>query len=96
METEGALRCSLASEVVRKTIYAGESPDTDRLLEPFSAASRPDSYINVEERIVAAGDTLTVIGDVIEEIDLEAQAPNFRALPTRTFLRARSLRSIGP
>jgi hypothetical protein len=94
LETEGALRCRLAGEVVRRTIYAGESPETDRLFEPVGYAPRPDAYVNVEERIVAAGETLTVIGDLVEELDLELQAPNFRTLPTRTSLRARSLSSV--
>jgi hypothetical protein len=96
MEAEGAFQCSIAGKVVRRTIYAGESPDTDHLLEPGPFGSRPDAYLDVEERIVAAGDALTVDGEIMEEIDVEAQAPHFRRLPTRMFLRARSLRSVNP
>jgi hypothetical protein len=96
MVTEGSLQCSIAGEVVRRTIYAGESPDTDHLLEPGGLGSRPDTYLNAEERIVVAGDTLTVTGDIVEEIDGQAQSPGFRSPPTRIFLRARSLRSVNP
>jgi hypothetical protein len=96
MEAEGALQCSIAGEVVRRTIYPGESPDTDRLLEPGGLVFRPDAYLDVEERIVAAGDSLTVAGDIIEEIDTDAQSPDFRRPPTRMILRARSLRSATP
>jgi len=96
LEPAGALRCSIAGEVIRRTIYAGESPDTDRLLEPGGLGDRPDTYLDVEERILAAGDTLAVAGEVMEEIDIEAQSPNPRSLPTRMFLMARSLRSVKP
>jgi hypothetical protein len=96
MEAAGALQCSIAGEAFRRTIYPGESPETDRLLEPGGLAFRPDAYLDVEERIVAVGDWLTVTGDFIEEIDLEAQSPDFRRPPTRMILRARSLRSATP
>jgi hypothetical protein len=96
LEAEGALQCSMTGEVVRRTIYAGESPDTDRLLEPGGLGSGPDAYLHAEERIVTAGDTLTVTGDIIEEIDVEGESSHFRSPPTRRFLRARSLRSINP
>ena len=93
LEAEGALQCSIDGEVFRRTIYAGESPETDRLLDPGGAGSRADTYLNVEERIVGAGDTLTVTGDVIEELDIEAQASHFRSPPTRMFVRAKALRT---
>jgi hypothetical protein len=93
MAAEGALQCSIAGEVVRRTIYAGESPDTDRFLDP-GGLGPADAYLDVEERIVAAGDALTVTADIIEEIDLEAQSPDFRRPPTRLLLRARSLHGV--
>jgi hypothetical protein len=96
METDRPFQCSIAGEVVRRTIYPGESPETDRLLEPGGLVFRPDAYLDVEERIVAAGDSLTVAGDIIEQIDTDAQSPDFRRPPTRMILRARSLRSATP
>ena len=93
-ETEETIQCSIAGDVVRRTIYAGESPETDRLLDPGGFPFRPDAYLNVEERIVAAGDTLTVGGEIIEEIALEGGFVNYRSPPTRMILRARALRSM--
>jgi len=94
-EAETALQCSITGQVVRRTIYAGESPATDRFLEPRGYPFRPDAYLHAEERIVAAGDTLSVGGEIIEEIDPQGQSPHFRGPPTRMLLRARSLRSSG-
>jgi hypothetical protein len=96
MEPVGAFQCSIAGEVVRRTIYVGESPDTDRLFEPDRPGARSDAYLNAEERIVAVGDAVTATGEIMEELDIEAQASHFRSLPTRMFLRAQSLRSINP
>jgi hypothetical protein len=92
--TAQTLQCSIVGHVVRRTIYAGESPETDRLLGPGGFPFQPDTYLEAEERIIAAGDSLTVSGDVLLELDLGAQAPNFRSPPTRMILRARSLRSV--
>jgi len=92
-ETGASIRCSFGGEAVRRTIYAGESPGTDRFLEPPSYPFRPDAYLEVEERIVAAGDILRVGGEIIEEIDPGERAPDFRRPPTRMLLSARSLRS---
>ena len=85
------LRCSIGGEVVRRTIYAGESPETERFLEPPDYPFRPDPYLEAEERIVAANDILGVGGEIIEEIDPQGRAPNFRHPPTRMHLRARLL-----
>jgi hypothetical protein len=89
--TEATIQCSIGGRAVRRTIYAGESPETDRLLEPRGYPFRPDAYLHAEERIIAAGDLLTVGGEIIEEIDLQRPSPHFRAPPTRMLLRARSL-----
>lgn len=93
--SEAPIECALAGGAVRRTIYAGESPETDRLLDPGGFPFRPDAYLHAEERIIVAGDTLTVGGEIIEEFDLEGQSPDFRRPPTRLILRARSLRSRG-
>ena len=82
-ETGAGIQCSIVGRVARRTIYAGESPETDRLLEPGGYPFRPDAYLHAEERIVTAGDTLTVGGEIFEEIDGQAQSPNFRSPPTR-------------
>jgi hypothetical protein len=92
-ETGNSIQCSIVSEVVRRTIYAGESPATDRFLEPPAYPFRPDSYVDAEERIVASGDILSVGGEIIEELDSGERSPDFRQPPTRMLLRARSLRS---
>jgi hypothetical protein len=92
-ETGDSIQCSIVSEVVRRTIYAGESPETDRFLEPPAYPFRPDAYVEAEERIVAAGDLLSVGGEVIEEIDPRERSPDLRQPPTRMILRARALRS---
>ena len=94
-QTGASIQCSIGGQVVRRTIYAGESPETDRLLEPPGFPFRPDAYLEAEERIVAAGDTLTVGGEIIEEIDSRERAPDFRHPPTRMVLWARSLGSAG-
>jgi hypothetical protein len=91
--TGTSIQCSLVSELVRRTIYIGESPETDRLLEPPAYPFRPDSYLDAEERIVASGDILSVGGEIIEELDPRERAPDFRHPPTRMLLLARSLRS---
>ena len=92
-ETGDSIQCSLAGEIVRRTIYAGESPETDRFLEPPAYPFRPDAYVEAEEQIVVSGDLLSVGGEVIEEIDPRERSPDFRQPPTRKLLWARSLRS---
>jgi hypothetical protein len=92
-KTGASVRCSIAGEVVRRTIYAGESPETDRFLEPPAYPFRPDAYVDAEERIVASGDLLSVAGEIIEELDPRERAPDFRHPPTRMVLCARSLSS---
>lgn len=88
-----SIQCSIGGEVVRRTIYAGESPETDRFLEPPAYPFRPDAYVEAEERIVASGDILSVGGEVSEELDPRERSPDFRQPPTRMLLRARALRS---
>jgi hypothetical protein len=92
-ETRASIQCSIGGDVVRRTIYAGESLETDRFLEPPAYPFRPDAYIEAEERIVAAGDRLSVGGEIIEELDPRERSPDFRQPPTRMLLRARSMRS---
>ena len=92
-ETGASFQCSIVGEVVRRTIYAGESPETDRFLEPPAYPFRPDAYVEAEERIVASDDILSVGGEIIEEIDPRGRSPDSRQPPTRMLLRARSLRS---
>jgi hypothetical protein len=94
-ETGASFQCSIVGHIFRRTIYAGESPETDRFLEPPGYPFRPDAYLEAEERIVASGDTLTVGGEIIEEIDSRERAPDFRHPPTRMVLWARSLCSAG-
>jgi hypothetical protein len=94
-ETGASLQCSIDGHVVRKTIYAGESPETDRFLEPPAYPFRPDAYLEAEERIVVPGDILSVGGEIIEEPDARERAPDFRQPPMRMVLWARSLRSAG-
>jgi hypothetical protein len=89
-----AIQCSIAGDGFCKTIYSGESPETDRFLDPGGPPFQPDAYMNVEERIVVAGDTLEVVGEVFQEITLEGESLNYRSPPTRTILKARSLRSV--
>jgi hypothetical protein len=90
-ETGASIRCSIVGEVFRKTIYAGESPETDRFLEPPAYPFRQDAYLDAEERVVASGDSLTVGGEIIEELDSRERARDFRHPPTRMVLWARSL-----
>jgi hypothetical protein len=90
-ETGASIRCSIVGQVVRRTIYAGESPETDRLLEPPAYPFRPDAYLEAEERIVTSGDILSVGGEITEELDSRERAPDFRHPPTRMVLWARSL-----
>jgi hypothetical protein len=94
-QTGESIQCSLVGEVVRRTIYAGESPETDRFLEPPAHPFRPDAYVEAEERIVASGDVLSVGGEITEELDPGGRSPDFRQPPTRMRLWARSLRSAG-
>ncbi|HET6279524.1 MAG TPA: hypothetical protein VFH73_01100 [Polyangia bacterium] len=93
-EETAAVQCSITGDGFHKTIYAGESPETDRFLDPVGSPFEPDAYLNVEERIVVAGDTLEIVGEVFEEITLQGESLNYRSPPTRTILKARSLRSI--
>jgi hypothetical protein len=92
-ETGASIQCSIVGEVVRRTIYAGESPETDRFLEPPAYPFRPDAYVEAEERIISADDVLSVGGEVVEELDPAERSPDFRQPPTRMLLWARSLRS---
>jgi hypothetical protein len=92
-QTGASFQCSIVGEVVRRTIYAGESPETDRFLEPPAYPFRPDAYVEAEERIVASDDILSVGGEIIEEIDPRGRSPDSRQPPTRMLLRARSVRS---
>jgi len=92
-ETGDSIQCSIGGEVVRRTIYAGESPETDRFLEPPAYPFRPDAYVEAEERIIASGDVLIVGGEIVEELDPRERSPDFRQPPTRLLLWARSLRS---
>jgi hypothetical protein len=93
-DSGASFQCSIAGEAVRRTIYAGESPETDRFLEPPAYPFRPDAYVEAEERIVASGDVLSVGGEIIEELDPRERSPDFRQPPTRMVLWARSLRSV--
>jgi hypothetical protein len=90
-ETGDSIQCSIVGQVVRRTIYAGESPETDRFLEPPAYPLRPDAYLEAEERIVVSGDILSVGGEIVEELDPRERAPDFRHPPTRMLLWARSL-----
>jgi hypothetical protein len=91
--TGAAFQCSIGGQAVRRTIYAGESPETDRFLEPPAYPSEPDAYLDADERIVTSGDILSVGGEIIEEIDTRERSPDFRDPPTRMLLLARSLHS---
>jgi hypothetical protein len=93
--TRDSIQCSIAGEVVRRMIYAGESPETDRFLQPPAHPFRPDAYVEAEERIVASGDIISVGGEIIEELDPRERSPDSRQPPTRMLLWARSLRSGG-
>jgi hypothetical protein len=89
------LDCAVAGDGFRRTIYLGESPALDRLLDPGGLSFPPDAYLHVEERIIAEGDRLTIGGQVIEELTVEGQALNYRSPPMRLVLRARSIRKVG-
>ena len=89
------LDCAVAGDGFRRTIYLGESPALDRLLDPGGLSFPPDAYLHVEERIIAEGDRLTIGGQVVEEITVEGQSLNYRSPPMRLVLRARSIRKVG-
>jgi hypothetical protein len=92
-EIGASIQCSIVGQAVHRTIYAGESPETDRFLEPPAYPFRPDAYLEAEERIVVSGDILSVGGGIIEELDSRERARDFRHPPTRMVLWARSLYS---
>ena len=90
-----SIECTLTGEGFRRTIYAGESPELDRLLDPGGFPFAPDAYVKVEERIVVEGDALTIAGQVLEEISARGRAVNYRSPPVRLILRAQSIRGAG-
>jgi hypothetical protein len=94
-ETGTSFQCTIVGEVVRRTLYAGESPESDRFLKPPAYPFRPDAYVEAEERIVVSGDMVSVGGEIIEELDSRERSPDSRRPPVRMLLRARSLRSAG-
>lgn len=73
--------CEISGDTFRRTIYDGESPELDRLLDPGRFASARDAYLDAEERIITEGDRVTAIGEVIEEIKPEGTSPNYRTPP---------------
>jgi hypothetical protein len=87
-----SIECTLTGDGFRRTIYAGESPALDRLLDPGGFPFAPDAYVKVEERIVVQGDALTVAGQVLEEISARGRTVNYRSPPVRLILRAQSIR----
>jgi hypothetical protein len=90
-----SIECTMIGDGFRRTIYAGESHELDRLLDPGGFPFAPDAYVKVEERIVVQGDTLTVAGQVLEEISARGRAVNYRSPPVRLILRAQSIRRAG-
>ena len=55
---------------------------------------RQDAYLRAVERIIAAGDNLTVGGEIIEDIDPHEQSWHPRRPPTRMILIAQSIRGV--
>jgi len=73
--------CVISGEPFRRVIYDGESAELDRLLDPGGFPFVRETYLDAEERIIAGGDRVTAVGEIVQEITPDGSVQNYRTPP---------------